>query len=159
MNTKPMSLDVITLAKVFSWFMILFGAMVIINGHNSPGGAFQGGTIAAAFVCFVLAAYGSKKFLIWANAPICTSLEVFGFLTFFIIACFGLPNSFAYNFFAVSPPSEILGGWLPSCGTISLMNIAAGFGVVGALSLIVITICEGAYMEDSHFGGECGHDR
>ena len=159
MNTKPMSLIVINLTKTFSWFMILFGAMMIMSGHDSTGGAFQGAAIIVAFVCFMLVAYGGKKFFTWVNTPICFSLEIFGFISFFILACMGLPNSFAYNFLAVSPPTEILGGWLPSCGTISFMNIAVGFGVVGTLSLTVITICEGVYMDYSEFGGECGHDR
>jgi len=159
MNTKPMSIIVITLTKAFSWFIILFGSMIILNAHNSPGGAYPGGAIIATFVCFVLAAYGSRKFYTWTNAPVCSGLMMFGLLAFFILACLGLPNSFAYNFIAVAPPAEILGGWFPSCGTISLMNIALGFVVVGALSIIVITMCEGTYMDVSHFGGECGHDR
>jgi multicomponent Na+:H+ antiporter subunit B len=159
MNIKPMSLIIITLTKTFSWFIILFGTTVILNGHNAPGGAFQGGAIVATFVCLMLAAFGSKKFFTWANAPFCSGLMIFGLLAFFMLACFGLPNSFAYNFLAVAPPTEVLGGWLPSSGTISLMNIAVGFMVIGALSLTVITICEGTYMDDSQFGGECGHDR
>ena len=156
---KPMSLIVTTLTKLFSWFMILFGSIVILNGHNTPGGGFQGGAIVATFVCFMLAAYGGKKFFTWVNAPIYSGLETFGLIAFFILACLGLPNSFTYNFIAVASPEEVLGGWLPSCGTISLMNIAVGLEVVGALSLTVIEMYEGTHIDDSHFGGERGHDR
>ena len=156
---KPMSIIVTTLSKVFSWFMILFGSIVIMNGHSTPGGGFQGGAIVATFVCFLLAAYGGKKFFMWVNSPIYSGLETFGLIAFFFLACLGLPNSFTYNFIAVTPPSLVLGGWLPSCGTISLMNIAVGFEVVGALSITVIEMYEGTHIDESHFGGECGHDR
>jgi len=156
---RPMSVIVVTLIKAFSWFMILFGTMVILNGHNTPGGGFQGGAIVATFACFLLAAYGGKRFFTWVSAPIYAGLETFGLLAFFFLACLGLPNSFVYNFIAVPLPAEVLGGWLPSSGTISLMNIAVGFEVVGALSLTVIYMYEGTLMDESHFGGECGHDR
>ncbi|MCL2768161.1 MAG: sodium:proton antiporter [Synergistaceae bacterium] len=156
---KPMSLIVITLTRVFSWFMIVFGAMVIMNGHHTPGGGFQGGAVVATFICFLLAAYGGKKFFTWVKAPIYSGLETIGLLVFFFLACLGLPNSFTYNFIAVAHPGEVLGGWLPSCGTISLMNIAVGFEVIGALSLTVIEMYEGTHMNESYFGGECGHDR
>ena len=157
---KPMSIIVTTLTKVFSWFMILYGSIVIMNGHSTPGGGFQGGAIVATFVCFLLAAYGGKKFFTWVNSPIYSTLETIGLIIFFFLACLGLPNSFTYNFIAVASPSLVLGGWLPSCGTIALMNIAVGFEVVGALSITVIEMYEGTHhMDDSYFGGECGHDR
>jgi multicomponent Na+:H+ antiporter subunit B len=150
---------VTTLTKVFSWFIILYGIVIIINGHKSPGGAFQGGAIVATFLCFLLAAHGGKKFFTWVNIPIYTSLKISGLLAFFFFACLGFPNSFAYNFLAESPPMEVLGGWLPSCGFISLNNVSVGFMVVGALSLIVIKMYEGTLIDESHLGGECGHDR
>jgi multicomponent Na+:H+ antiporter subunit B len=155
----PMSLIVTTLAKAFSWFMIIVGAIIIMNGHNTPGGGFQGGAVVATFVCFILVAYGGKKFFSWASVPIYSNIETFGLLAFFFIACLGFPNSFTYNFMAVAPPNEVLGGWLPSCGTISLTNIAVGFEVIGALSLAVIEMYQGTLIDDSYFGGECGHDR
>ena len=156
---RPMSIIVVSLTKIFSWFIILFGIVVIMNGHNTPGGGFQGGAVVATFVCFMLAAYGGKKFTSWVNAPIYSGLETLGLLAFLLFAILGLPNSFTYNFMAVTPPNLVLGGWLPSCGTISLMNVAVGFEVVGALSLTVIEMYEGTHIDESHFGGECGHDR
>ncbi|MCL1940344.1 MAG: sodium:proton antiporter [Synergistaceae bacterium] len=164
---KPMSLIVTTLTRVFAWFMILFGSIVIMNGHNTPGGGFQGGAVVATFTCFLLAAYGGKKFYTWVHASIYSFLETLGLLAFFFLACFGFPNSFTYNFIAVPAVvsqggllmGEVWGGWLPSCGTISLMNVAVGFEVVGALSLAVIEMYEGTHIDESHFGGECGHDR
>jgi multicomponent Na+:H+ antiporter subunit B len=33
-------------------FIIIFGLYVIVNGHNTPGGGFQGGAILAA--CFIV---------------------------------------------------------------------------------------------------------
>jgi multicomponent Na+:H+ antiporter subunit B len=130
-----------------------------MNGHSTPGGGFQGGAVVATFVCFMLAAYGGKKFNAWVNPSIYSTLETLGLLAFFLFACLGFPNSFTFNFMAVPSPGLVAGGWLPSCGTISLMNVAVGFEVVGALSITVIEMYEGTNADDSHFGGECGHDR
>lgn len=156
---KPMSTIVVTLTKLFSWFIILFGTVTIINGHTTPGGGFQGGAIVATFMCFILVAWGGKKTLAWVRPNIYSGLESAGLLIFFALACLGFPNSFAFNFLAAQNSAEVWGGWLPSCGTISLMNVAVGLEVVGALSLTVIEMYEGTHFDESDLGEECGHDR
>ena len=59
---KPLSIIVTSIGDLFAWFMIVFGVYVINNGHNTPGGGFQGGAIVATFLSFMLVAYGSKRF-------------------------------------------------------------------------------------------------
>jgi multicomponent Na+:H+ antiporter subunit B len=158
---KPLSLIVTTIARLFSWFVITFGVIVILNGHNTPGGGFQGGAIVATAVCLLLVAWGGKRFTAWVRPNIYTGLESTGLLAFLFLAFLGLPNSFTYNFLSVPSSAEgVFAGWLPSCGTISLMNVSVGFEVIGALSLTVIEIYEGSFLANmDRFGGECGHDR
>lgn len=40
---NPLSVVVRTICDIFAWFLGIFGAYVIIHGHISPGGGFQGG--------------------------------------------------------------------------------------------------------------------
>ncbi len=40
----------ICVCRVLYPFMLLFGFYVILNGHNSPGGGFQGGAILATAI-------------------------------------------------------------------------------------------------------------
>lgn len=47
MKTSPI---LICACRILYPFMLLFGFYVIINGHNSPGGGFQGGAILATAI-------------------------------------------------------------------------------------------------------------
>ena len=55
---KPLSVVVRTGCDLFAWFMVIFGAYVIIHGDVTPGGGFQGGAVVATFLAFLLVAYG-----------------------------------------------------------------------------------------------------
>jgi multicomponent Na+:H+ antiporter subunit B len=158
---KPLSVIVTSVCDIFAWFMIVFGVYVINNGHNTPGGGFQGGAIVATFLSFTLVAYGGKHFAGWVRKGMYTFLEFVGLVAFFIFGCLGFPNSFFYNSVAIPYGAKRLSEWIPYCGTISLMNVAVGFEVVGALSLVVAYMYGGIRMMDTGagMGGERGHDR
>lgn len=158
---KPLSVIVTSVCDLFAWFMIVFGVYVINNGHNTPGGGFQGGAIVATFLSFILVAYGGKKFMTWVRGGAYTVLEFIGLLAFFVFGCLGFPNAFFYNSLAIPEGGQVISNWLPWCGTISLMNVAVGFEVVGALSLVVIYMYNSIRMVDTGagMGGERGHDR
>jgi multicomponent Na+:H+ antiporter subunit B len=158
---KPLSVIVTSVCDFFAWFMIVFGAYVINNGHNTPGGGFQGGAVVATFLSFMLVAHGGKRFWSWIREGMYGFLEFLGLVAFFIFGCLGFPNSFFYNSMAVSLGEKPLSEWLPYCGTISLMNVAVGFEVVGALSLVIIYMYGSIRMIDTGagMGGERGHDR
>jgi multicomponent Na+:H+ antiporter subunit B len=158
---KPLSVIVTSVCDIFAWFMIVFGVYVINNGHNTPGGGFQGGAIAATFLSFMLVAYGGKRFWNWLQEGVYSLLEFIGLMAFFIFGCLGFPNSFFFNSVAIPEGATPLSEWLPYCGTISLMNVAVGFEVVGALSLVIIYMYGSIRMVDTGagMGGERGHDR
>ena len=158
---KPLSVIVTTVCDIFAWFVIVFGVYVINNGHNTPGGGFQGGAITATFLSFILVAYGGKRFVTWVREGVYGLLELIGLVAFFIFGCFGFPHSFFYNSVAIPQGGKVLSEWLPYCGTISLMNVAVGFEVVGALSLVVVYMYNSIRMVDTGagMGGERGHDR
>ncbi len=158
---KPLSVVVTAVCDIFAWFMIVFGVYVINNGHNTPGGGFQGGAIVATFLSFMLVAYGGKKFLSWVREGVYGLIEFVGLMAFFTFGCFGFPNAFFYNSLAVPQGAVALSDWLPLSGTISLMNVAVGLEVIGALSLVIIYMYGSIKMVDTGagLGGERGHDR
>jgi len=55
-NPEPQDLIVRTVCRRLAPFIQLFGLYVIMHGHSSPGGGFQGGVIlAASFILLTLA--------------------------------------------------------------------------------------------------------
>jgi multicomponent Na+:H+ antiporter subunit B len=158
---KPLSVIVTSVCDIFAWFMIVFGVYVINNGHNTPGGGFQGGAITATFLSFLLVAYGGTRFWHWVWERIYGVMVVVGLLAFFFFGCFGFPNSYFFNSLAIPEGGVPLSEWLPYSGTISLMDLAVGCEVVGGLSLVIIYMYGSIRMMETGagMGGERGHDR
>ena len=71
-----------TVARLLMPFIQLFALYVIMHGHHSPGGGFQGGVILAASVLLLLLTHGleetqqrfSPK---WVTALSCTGLFIY----------------------------------------------------------------------------------
>lgn len=164
---NPLSVVVRTICDVFAWFLGIFGIYIIIHGHLTPGGGFQGGAVVATMIAFLLVSHGGKKVIAFAKPSFYSSLETVGLLLFICAGFFGITTTFFYNF--LSGRGGLFGsvvetgpniGVLNSAGTISLMNMAVGLEVIGGLSLIVLYMFKGIRMFDSAVeGGETGHDR
>ncbi|ASQ45748.1 Na+/H+ antiporter subunit B [Legionella clemsonensis] len=58
------SLILQTAARFLLILMLLFSFWVLLRGHNSPGGGFIGGLIAASAFALYLIAYGVRQFKI-----------------------------------------------------------------------------------------------
>ena len=54
-------------SRLMAPFMLMFGAYVVVHGHDSPGGGFQGGVIFAA--CLILVRLVRGPVGGWAIAP------------------------------------------------------------------------------------------
>ena len=158
---KPLSVVVTSVCDIFAWFMIVFGVYVIKNGHNTPGGGFQGGAIVATFLSFILVAYGGRKFMAWVREGVYGVIAVTGLLAFFVFGCLGFPSAFFYNSLAIPHGGIAHSEWIPYSGTITLMESAVGLVVIGALSLVVYYMYCSVHMMDTGagMGGERGHDR
>jgi len=140
---NPLSLVVRTTCDFFAWFMIIFGVNVVVHGYMTPGGGFQGGAIIATFAVFFLVAYGGRKMLAWVNEKVYDLFDEIGLVLFFLLAFWGLPTSFFFNFFAKPFTESSVTAIIPGAGTIALMSIAVGFEVSGAISLIILTMYKG----------------
>jgi len=66
-----------TASKILFPIIMLFGVYVMIYGHLSPGGGFQGGVIIASGVLLLLISY--KTFEV--PHAVIVALETFAFLT------------------------------------------------------------------------------
>ncbi len=146
MNWK-MSRVVRTIADIMVVPIIIFGIYLIIHGHLSPGGGFQGGAVIASSTALLIIAYGSFG----KHKDSLSSLESTGLTLFILIAFLGLGYTVFYNFlasggavFGGTVPYGINPGRLDSGGTVPLMNIMVGLEVTAALSLILWMMAKGS---------------
>jgi len=148
---KQMSRIVRTVTNLVYLISIIFGFYIIVHGHLTPGGGFQGGAIVASAFALLLVSYGvlnTKK--LFKKDPL-SILESCGLTMFIVITFFGLGVTFFYNILANSGGlfgnPTVIGinsGDMNTAGVIPLMNIAVGLEVLSALGVIVFTMANGA---------------
>jgi multicomponent Na+:H+ antiporter subunit B len=117
--------------------VLLFGFYVMLYGHLSPGGGFQGGVIIASGIVFLALGnpYEDKSVLV--RPAILGGMENIAFLLFILSAMSGvfLGEGFFGNPLAVSGTPE---------GFIILMNCIIGMKVGSSLAFMCIVMMGGA---------------
>ena len=147
-----MSKIVRTTANVMLPFILVFGFYIVLHGHLTPGGGFQGGAVIATGIVLMFAANRYEMIKENFTSDSLKSTEAFGLLLFIITAFIALATgaTFFYNWLAnggiifgdmVSYGSNP--GYLNTAGTIPLMNIAVGVEVLGAMGLIIYYMLSG----------------
>jgi multicomponent Na+:H+ antiporter subunit B len=119
-------------SKLLFPIIMLFGVYVMIYGHLSPGGGFQGGVIIASGVLLLL--ISDQNFEI--PHAVISALETFAGISYVLIGLIGLlvMDNFLGNFL----PHDISDmGMLFSGGIIPLIYIVVGIKVGSEMSLIV----------------------
>ncbi len=126
--------SVLPATRVAGWALLpitlLVGADVVLHGHLTPGGGFQGGVVLGTALHLLYLA-GSFPALQWVRpthwAPM---LEPTGSGLFVVVGLAGLVvgTGFAANVL----PTGVLGAPLSS-GTVLLLNVVAGVGVGAAV--------------------------
>jgi multicomponent Na+:H+ antiporter subunit B len=111
--------------------MILFGVYVIINGHLTPGGGFQGGAIIASAMVLALLANPHMKF----NHQLFNVLESISGVSFVLMGIAGIVYAGGFLDNRILPGGEV--GTLISAGAIPLIYIFIGLKVGSELSNIV----------------------
>jgi len=108
-------------------FLILLGAYIIIHGHLTPGGGFQGGAIlGAAFFIPVLTSPAGPF-----SHQVSSMVEGFAGSAFIII---GLLALFGQGYFLAPLGSPGVAGELISAGSIPLLSMAIGIKVGSELA-------------------------
>ncbi|MCK5248054.1 sodium:proton antiporter [Candidatus Bipolaricaulota bacterium] len=157
MNNTGMSVIVRTVTRFMYGLIILFGFYVIMHGHLTPGGGFQGGAVVASAFALLLVAFGSAGLKGRLNLHWLQTIEEFGVLSFLALAFLGIGTAFFYNLFAnsggflfgASVPTGSNAGVLTAGGLVPLMNWAVGLKVMTGIAAIVIIMLIGSRKEET----------
>ncbi len=107
-----------TVSRTIIPFIFLFGIYIIIHGHLSPGGGFQGGVIMAMGVILIIISYGYDTFRDYTDSL--SLIETSGVAFFILMGLIGILAG--KSFFS-------------SMGTIWLLNIIIGLKVCSGIVL------------------------
>ena len=141
-----MSKIVRTISTLLVPFILIFGIYVIMHGHLTPGGGFQGGAVFASGAALLIVAFGSYNIQKKLQDHQLSILESSGAVMFIGLAFGGIATVFFYNFLVGSPifghipPSGSNPGDIWTGGVIPLMNLAVGLKVIAGLSVIVLVM-------------------
>lgn len=144
-----MSKIVRTAANLLLPFILMFGFYVIIHGHLTPGGGFQGGAVMATGLAMMIAAHAFERIQGAFRKDLLKLVEGAGLVLFLATAISGfvVGKPFFYNWIAQA--GGLLGGMptvegnLNTGGIIPLLNVFVGLEVLGALTLIVLYMLSG----------------
>ena len=133
-------------------FILVFGFYIVLHGHLTPGGGFQGGAVIATGFVLLFVAYSYKQIADRIGVGALHNTETLGLLLFIVTALIAL--GFGVTFFSnwMLEIGPILNnpvafgpnpGDLNTAGVIPVMNLAVGIEVLGALSVIVLYMLSG----------------
>jgi len=136
-DVMPASLILSTGCRFLFPLLHIFGIYIIIHGHLSPGGGFQGGAIIAS--AFLLTYLGCQGVRISERRSKLT--ESLGGLVFVIVGVLGLifGGYFLLNFLPKGTPFSLL-----SAGIIPIIYVAIGFKVGSELVSVIDNLMEGS---------------
>ena len=122
---KKKSVIVRSAADFFLPLACVYGAYVVLHGHLSPGGGFQGGVLVASAILLVFLGYGSLKVKKTFNDHKLHSSETVAEILYVVIALIGVFTglNFCVNF--------VFNG--QQVDTSVLMNHAVGYHVMGGI--------------------------
>lgn len=136
-----------TTTKILAPLILVFGSYIILHGHLTPGGGFQGGAVFASGLALLIVAnkYETVKAML-EKVPL-NVFESIGALGFLGMACLGfagytffknvIANS-GFPIFGGKTPVGINPGYLNTGGTLSYMNVFVGMKVLAGLTSIVL---------------------
>ena len=138
MNKRTMK-NVITKcgADFLTPFVLVYMFYVILHGHLSPGGGFQGGVLAVAVIVFIHVGHGYENTVKMLNIDFMRRTEGFAVTVYIVIAFLGVvfAAQFCENF--AFDNGNI--GDLLSSGTIAWMDEAVGLNVVTGVSVLTLS--------------------
>lgn len=136
--------------------VVIFGLYVIMHGHLTPGGGFQGGAVVATAAALVIVAYSYEEIQGMLSKFLFQVQESGGLLMFGGVAliALGLGTTYFFNFlansgllFGMSVPFGPNPGELNTGGVLPLMNIAVGVEVWGGLAIVILYMLSGITKE------------
>lgn len=141
--TKPSeSIIVIVVSRSIARLIQLFGIYVVIHGHYSPGGGFQGGAIMAAGFILLRLTEGMKESQAEFPSHLGLPLASIGALIFFAV---GLLSMFGGNFldYGGLPIGDVAEKWIRHYA-ILVVEIGIAMAVTATLVTIYDNLVGGA---------------
>jgi len=139
-----MTLIVKTVSRILSPIILIAGAYIVVHGHLTPGGGFQGGVILACGVILLIFAFGLQSTEEKVSLDFSNKLKSLSMLFIIIVGLTGLAFGFwffrsvgAFPFYYWVPgiPGEI-----PSAGSLPLYNVGEGIHVAVAFIIIFYSL-------------------
>lgn len=123
-------------ADFFMPFALVMGISVVLHGHLTPGGGFQGGVLISSCALLIYLGYGWSVTEKSINMNLLKKNEVLAAILYVALALVGLLHGayFCGNIFASI--GEV--GDLVSAGTIAFMNLAVGYKVMTGVSFLLL---------------------
>ncbi len=120
----------------FIGLVFVFGCYIVLTGHLSLGGGFQGGVILSSAWLMLFLAYGSQTLHRFANKYVVEWCESAGAGLYALVGFSGLVfgQNFLTNILPLGQPGQLL-----SSGTILLINCGVGVEVTAGFILL---LCE-----------------
>lgn len=117
-------------------FILVYGSSIVIMGHITPGGGFQGGAVFATVTVLFCVIYGSNFEAARISPKVKETVESTGAILFTTVGLWGLAAGagFLANLQAGFPSGPV--GALLSGGSIPILNIAVGMKVGAGLSTL-----------------------
>jgi multicomponent Na+:H+ antiporter subunit B len=132
---------IMTSVRIVAPFIQMFGLYIILHGHLTPGGGFQGGALFGASMILLAVAFGMKEGESRMGHDVSTVLESFAIFYVLIgLAGIYLGANFLSNNIAGIPlgrPGSLLSG-----GLILLLNIVIGFKVASTGKTLFYTLAK-----------------
>lgn len=116
---------------------LTFGIYLVLHGHLTPGGGFQGGVILGGALAIFYLGYGRDVINKVFKLNRFKRMESVGALFFILLATLGL--AYGVSFFSNVIYKGTLGE-LFSSGTIFFMNFAVGYKVLAGVAVIILAM-------------------
>lgn len=119
-------------------FALVFLFYIILHGHLSPGGGFQGGVLMVAAAALIYFGYGYKDAAKALKPGFMHKAEGFASIAYVAIAMLGV--AYAGNFCQNVLKDSGSIGELYSAGTIFWMNAAVGIKVLTGVGVLALSM-------------------
>ena len=119
-------------------FALVYLFYIILHGHMTPGGGFQGGVLMVAVYTLIYLGYGYEDTSIALGMDKLHHVEGWASVAYILLAMLGIAfgGSFCEN--VLFAEGEI--GELWSSGTVFLMNAAVGAKVVTGVGMLALSM-------------------
>lgn len=125
-----------TLARLLAPFIAIFALYVVMHGHHSPGGGFQGGVILAAGFVLLGISHGLEQTKKWMSQRLAEVLSSIG--VFIYAGIGGLCLILGGNYLDYGKLSSILGVTKAQARSLGILGVE--IGVALAVMAVMCTI-------------------